>query len=186
MIKVTILSTDFTAPQNEKLLNAGKLLERVLNSTEFAQDVLDFQYSYTTGMLWWKNNYISTRFRWNNGDTNGKILDKILAGNELDTGDDGELDCKITLYTGDAGVLGYTNPNTLKTWINSHFFNQASLADVAGNIAHEYCHKIGYDHEFNYTSLRQYTVPYAVGYLVARLAKEFEAQAENQLQVQEA
>lgn len=186
MTKVTISSTNFTAPQNERLMNAGKLLEQVLNSPEFAQEMQGFQYSYTSGALWWKQTYISKRFRWNNGDSNPMILANILDGNELNSGKDNEVDCQITLYTGDSGVLGYTYPSTLRTWINSYFFNTASLPEIAGNLTHEFCHKIGYGHEYYYSSLRQYTVPYAVGYLVVRLAKEFEAKAKIQLQPMQA
>lgn len=170
--KVRVEATGFSSKQLEKLSEAAALLERVINSSAFAEEVLNFSYQYSTGALWWKRWFTSKNFRWNNGDTRAQVLEKILAGNELKSGADQEVDCIITLYTGDPGVLGYTYPSTLKTWINSHFFNDAPIYEIAGNLAHEYCHKLGYDHEYNRTSLRDYTAPYAIGYMVSRLGKE--------------
>jgi hypothetical protein len=170
--KVRIDAKGFTDKQLDKLNRAGELLERVINSQVFQDEVLNFSYQYYTGALWWKSWHTSNAFRWNNGDSNAEVLKKFLDGKELKTEKDNEIDVLITIEVMDSGVLGYTNPDTLKTWISKAFFNEAELHEIAGNLAHEYCHKRGYDHEFNPTALRDYTVPYAVGYITDRVAKE--------------
>lgn len=162
----------FNGKQLALLEEARTILEKVINHDEFKKRVLNFSYPYSTGSLWWKKWYTSQGFRWNNGDDRQTIYTKVLSGDEMGTGSDQEIDVKITVYTGDAGVLGYTNPGTLRTWINSKFLDTASAAEIAGNLIHEYCHKTGYDHEYYYNSLRQYTVPYAIGYLVTEIARE--------------
>lgn len=102
----------------------------------------------------------------------GQVFETIMSGAEkLSPEIDGEADISVTLDARDAGsVIGYTYPNTRMQWIYASFFGRATPADIAGNLAHEYCHKIGFEHEFNFTSLRQYTVPYAIGYLTREIA----------------
>jgi len=177
MFKVNIVQADsFTPTQAQKLEAARLLWEKVWNSDEFKTRVLNFQYTYTTGSLWWKKSYTAVGFRWNNDKTNQQIFDHLMSGAELlSPSPDNEADLSITLYTASSSTVGYTYPGTMMQWINSKFFNSFTAADVAGNLSHEYCHKLGYDHEYKATALRPYTVPYAIGYLTGELAEKMAA-----------
>jgi len=174
MFKVNFSQVDgFTPDQAAKLEKARVLWEQVWNSDKFKQAVLNFSYTYTTGSLWWKKSYSEKGFRWNNDLSTQQIYDKLMSGAELlAPTSDNEADIQITLYVASGSTIGYTYPNTAMQWINAKFFNSFTAADVVGNLSHEYCHKLGFDHEYKATALRPYTVPYAIGYMSGDMATE--------------
>lgn len=152
----------------EKVSQAVELLTEVLNSQEFKNGVIHYKYQ---GKEQFANNTL-------NGKTVGNqvVYQTILAGREnYASTDDHTVDLNLILYTPPwykpSNVVGYTYPNSKSIWMNSKFFNQFSAAQVAGNMAHEWLHKLGFGHDYNSTSRRPYSVPYAVGYLVVDLAK---------------
>jgi len=163
-LKVNLLSlTDFTPAEKTKMYQAAEVLERVVNSEEFRQAVLNFTYDG-------KKQFVD-----NKGMTNEQIYETIRRGNEVLIGKDDEtMDYDLTLYTPPfwkkRTVVGYTYGNTLRIWVNRYYFTDYTLAEVAANLAHEWCHKIGFDHDFQRTARRPYSVPYAVGNLVGELA----------------
>ena len=63
-------------------------------------------------------------------------------------------------------------PDTMRIWIHKKFFRRSSWTpvDVAANMAHEWVHKIGFGHDYYYTEDRPYSVPYAIGNIVAEVA----------------
>jgi len=154
MLKVKINNaTNFTAVELVKLKTAAAILEKVVNSVEFKDRILSRQ-----------------PFANNEGLTNQQIYDLIQTGKEiLSPEEDHEIDVDITMYWKWGSVIGYTYPNTLKTWINRRFYKQFDAVGIAGNIMHEYLHKMGFDHDFYNTAKRPNSVPYAVGYLVEEL-----------------
>ena len=164
---------DFNSEQLKKLDEAKLLWERVWNSDKFREEVLNFRYTYTTGSLCWKKTRVQYGFRWNDGMNTEQIFDKLMSGAELLAPQpDNEADLQITLYVANNSTVGYTYPGTMMQWVNGKFFNSYTAADVAGNLSHEYCHKLGFDHEYRFSSLRQFTVPYAIGYMTANMAAE--------------
>lgn len=174
MLKVKVnLASNFNPKRLEKLKEAISLTERVVNSDEFKKMILSHNYWYSTGRLWWKKWYNPKAFRWNLGYTNQGVYDKIMSGAEVlspekDAEIDVDIECVVARHN---GVLGFTYPNTLRTYVYSWFFDSADLPDLVGNIVHEWCHKIGFGHEYRNTALRQYTVPYAVGYIAEGVAR---------------
>lgn len=161
----------FSFSEIEKLSQATDLLERVLNSSKFEQAVLDFSYMHKDHF--WTKPYRKFAFRMTKL-SRYQVLSKIMGGGEVLSPEvDNEADLQLAIdrrYAGD--VLGYTYSSTAMQWIYASFFGRATLADIAANLAHEYCHKLGFEHEFERTADRQYTVPYGVGYIVKRLAEE--------------
>ena len=153
-------STNFNNYQKAKLNSAIILLQKVVNSAEFKSRVLNFKYN---------GNY---QFANNDGMSNSAIYDLIMSGAEvLSPESDNEIDIDITLYSSwFSRVIGYTYPGTLRTWVNAKYFNNMSTAGISSNIIHEWCHKLGFGHDFNSTSKRPYSVPYAIGYIVEELA----------------
>lgn len=149
---------NFTEDERIKLLRAVKLLLAVVNSTKFKEMILQAKFTENTV----------------NGKsyTNQEIYNYIMSGiDQLNPQKDFDIDIDITLYTPKwrrSKVCGYTNPNTRRTWINKYFLANADFAEVADNIIHEYCHKLGFDHHKVWDT----SVPYQVGGIVQNLAKE--------------
>jgi hypothetical protein len=153
MLKVKINAThNFTAVELVKLNAAVRILETVVNSQEFKVELLNYTFIDTNGL------------------TNYQIYNLIMSGKEiLSLEEDNEIDVDISMYYRWNSVIGYTYPNTLRTWINRRFFNRMTTAEIASNIMHENLHKLGFDHSFYYNKQRQNSVPYAIGSMIARL-----------------
>jgi hypothetical protein len=174
--KVNLTTEGFREKELEKLELARAHMERALSSRAFFEFCRDFSYEQKScsGRLWWKKctTSIVQEFRWNLEKSRKEIYNHLLCGEEkLTSGEDKEADIFLKIdRRRNRRVLGYTYPNTSWQWIYATFFGRADYREIAGNLAHEWCHKMGYQHEFKYNFLRQFTVPYAVGYFV----KDFE------------
>lgn len=104
-----------------------------------------------------------------------EVYEIFMRGRQVgETSDDFEMDIDLTIYSTWPWVstIGYTYPSTVKTWINRKFFLAFTLAGICGNISHEFCHKIGFDHTSYWTSVREMSVPYFIGYLIEELVAE--------------
>ena len=148
----------------EKVNQAADVVEQVLNSTEFQQAVYNHTYN---GQKTFANN---------DNETNPQIYERILKGHETySSTDDHVAQLDLDLYTPawykKWTVVGYGIAGQPEIYMNSYYFNSFSVAEVAGNIAHEWMHKIGFDHDYKRTAQRPYSVPYAVGDIVIQLAK---------------
>ena len=174
MVKVKIKYPDNLKFEHKvKLEKAAEIVERVWNSEEFKQRILDFRMVYTTGALWWKQTRVSYRFAQYvpNVYTPEFVYHDLMDGSEsLSPDNDHEIDIELKLE--EVRVVGYTYPHVpwqvlgwwvLRTW-EPH--------EIAGNLAHEYCHKKGYDHSFRRSALWPLTVPYFVGNLVEELGEK--------------
>ena len=157
-LRYTIKMTNFSEYQEKKMRESLIKLEVVINSEQFKQRVLDHVY----------NN--QKQFRKNKGLSNEEIYNKLMLGAEdLLPEVDQEMDIDVTMYYKNNSTVGYTYPNTTRTWVNSKFFNRYTHAQVAKNIVHEWTHKLGFEHSFNSTSSRRYSVPYAIGSIIQDL-----------------
>jgi hypothetical protein len=181
MLRITITyggsPTDY---QRAKLERARELFELAVNSLEFRNKVLQYKHTvaWYTGRLWWKKWRYDEKLGFRETDlSNEQIYAKIMSGSEyLSPQADKEADIKVTVAAGSRGVIGWTNPHTPMQWISSWFINSRSVdsVEVAGNLSHEWMHKLGFDHAFNYYSGREDTVPYAVGEIIVELAQRIE------------
>ncbi len=154
---------NFEVEQEEKVYKAVEIIKKVIASTEFRTKVINHTYN---GQRSYMNN---------NGLTNEQIYQKVLEGAEkLIPGDDFEMDLELELYYSSKNTVGYTYPNTVKIWMNTKYFTPYTPAQVAGNMFHEWTHKLGFEHSANYTSLRESSVPYALGYMIRDLGKQYE------------
>ncbi|MBT4791385.1 MAG: hypothetical protein HON90_07425 [Halobacteriovoraceae bacterium] len=157
-LEISAVLQDFSIEQEEKMHDALARLKIVINSKEFKQKVLDHQFEGQNS------------FEDNDGLTNEEIYDLIMLGSEvLQPEDDEQMDLDITLYYASNSTVGYTYPDTVRTWINNKFFKTYTLGKVAGNVAHEWTHKLGFGHDFRNTANRKYSVPYGVGNIVKEL-----------------
>lgn len=152
----------FTDSQAQKYQEAISILKRVIGSEEFRHRVLSYSY----------NN--CKQFADNKGMTNLEIYQSILeAAEELYPSKNNAIDLQVELYYADNSVIGYTDPWYTQIFVNLKFFNQYAPASVAGNLMHEWLHKLGYDHDVAKTAKRPYSVPYAVGYILSDLGRTF-------------
>lgn len=156
---------NFTKTETSKLERSLDLLESYINSDSFREYILNFKYLG------------KQQFANNGGLSNEEVYNLIMSGKEvLSPTKDGVWDISVTIYNTyvrGRNVIGYTYPNTSMQWINRRFFSSFNLAQVGGNMAHEYCHKLGFDHDFKATVRRPYSVPYVVGDVVSGQAMKY-------------
>lgn len=155
--------TDFDANDEIKVNKAFTIIKKVIASAEFRTRVLDFTYNG------------SKRFVDNENFTNAQIYQKVLDGSEeLKPGIDNQMDLDLELYYSSRSTVGYTYADGLRIWMNTKFFDAYTPCEVAGNVFHEWTHKLGFGHASSYSVSRDSSVPYALGYLVEELGKKYE------------
>jgi hypothetical protein len=152
----------FSGADTAKIKQAADIVERVLNSEQFHQAVVNFTYEG------------EPQFVQNNGLSNEQIYQTLMAGRETYNGvDDHVANLDLNLYTPPFykkwSVVGYGYPGQPEIFMNWYYFDSFSIAEVAGNVAHEWCHKLGFDHDYKRTARRPYSVPYGIGGLVQQL-----------------
>ncbi len=155
---------NFSAAQEEKVQTALTLMKKVIASDEFRTRVLNHTY-----------NGKKTFFD-NGGFTNDEIYQKILDGAEKmgDTSKNNQLNVELELYYAATTTIGYTYPSSLRIWMNTKYFNNYTPVKVTDNLMHEWMHKLGFGHATTYSTSRNYSVPYAIGYLMEELAEKYQ------------
>ncbi len=150
----------FKGESLDKLRLAFRALELVVNSTEFKERVINF-----------KNAEGERRFDSNRNLTNEEIYRMFMDGREvLLPQTPGEMNFYLRLYNRPwSRVIGYTYPDTNLININWKYFKTYRPSDVAANLAHEWTHKIGFDHK---SAKERNSVPYAIGYIVGEIAEK--------------
>lgn len=160
---VNVNMNNFNGTQQDKILTAAELIRKVVASEEFKNAILNHKYKG-------KKTFVD-----NGGLTNAQIYKAIIEGSEkLNPGVDNTMNLNLTIYKANNMVVGYTYPSVFEIWMNSKFLNANKPAKVTTNMMHEWLHKLGFKHAAKKTANRKYSVPYAVGYLTARLAKKFD------------
>lgn len=151
--------TGFDGEKGVKMEAALKVLEDVVNSEEFKNRVINFV-----------NTKCERAFASNNGKTNEEIYAIFMEGREtLQPNTPGEMNFFLNLYNKPwSKVIGYTTGKINLININWKFFKGNTPDDVAANLAHEWTHKIGFDHK---SAKEHDSAPYAIGYIVGELAR---------------
>jgi hypothetical protein len=150
--------TGFEGESRAKLMTAFQVLETVVNSEEFKDRVINFM-----------NDKCERKFASSKGLTNEQIYQIFMEGREtLQQNTPGEMNYFLKLYNAWwSRVIGYTSGDTNLININWKFFKKFQPSDVAGNLAHEWTHKIGFDHK---SAAEHDSAPYAIGYIVDELS----------------
>lgn len=89
--------------------------------------------------------------------TNGKTPAQVV--NDLR---ENELQAPVHYYYENSSVVGYRQPPYIDIYFNRKFHDNYGTCATASNAAHEWSHSIGYDHDFNATARRPYSVPYSI------------------------
>ncbi len=152
---------NFSAASEKKMRQAFEVLEKVVNSAEFKDRVINF-----------KNSKGERAFASNKGLTNEQIYEIFMEGREtLQPETPGEMNFYLKLYNRSwSRVIGYTAADTNVISINNKFFKNFKPFEVASNLAHEWTHKIGFDHK---SAAEHDSAPYAIGYIVEELAAQY-------------
>lgn len=154
--------TGYTTSERAKLDQATKLIGDVLNSREFRDAVLSNTYAGKPGFA-------------DETKSPQEIYAAIRAAKENFTSEaDGEVDLNVNLKTFSwfqRKTVGYTTPDSDTITTNRRFFSGYDAPEVAGHLAHEWLHKLGFEHDFQATADRPYSVPYKLGDLIERLAR---------------
>ena len=143
---------NFSEKERVKFLSAVDIGNKILNSYEFKEMVFGGTYVENRGM------------------TGKQIWELICTGKDLyNQESDNDIDVFVTMYHNFwTGTVGYTYPNTFKTWMNRKFFS--SEPSILGNVIHESMHNFGFQHVNQNTRLE--SVPYKLGYFARDLAKQ--------------
>lgn len=151
---------NFDSAQSDKVYKAAELIKKVIATQEFKDEVINYTYNG------------KKQFADNNGLTNLQIYNRILiAAERLNPVKNFMLDVELELYyDGNSSTIGYTYPETTRIWMNTKYFNSYLPYQVSSNLMHEWLHKLGFGHDAAATAARPNSVPYAVGYIVRRLA----------------
>lgn len=152
---------NFNPEQEAKIHQASELIKQVIALKEFKDAVLNYTYQG------------KKQFFDNGGYSNTQVYQKILNAAEMLTpAKNNTLDTEVELYYNTHNTIGYTYPNTRRIWMNTKYFNRYTPVEVAGNLSHEWLHKLGFEHATAWSESRDHSVPYAVGYLIERLARQ--------------
>ena len=146
-------------------------LKEVVNSDRFKKEVINY---------FWNNNGIIQPTYWmSDSKSNKEVYEMFMSGaTKLDPNKDGDIDLYLALYYSYKGVIGYTKPSSsLNIWVNTKFFysrlkTRKGNSQIIANIVHEYCHLLGFKHEFFRCKKREHSVPYAVGRIAGNIAYE--------------
>jgi hypothetical protein len=151
----------FDAESLKKLKSAFVVLEKVVNSLEFKNRVINF-----------KNNQNQRSFASNNGYSNEQIFATFMDGREtLQPNTPGEMNYFLKLYYKRySKVIGWTNGDINTINVNWKFFKNFKPSDVAGNLAHEWTHKLGFGHA---SAAEHDSAPYAIGYIVREMGERY-------------
>lgn len=152
--------TGIDASVKAKLEQARKLMAKVFASREFWAAVANHYYQRRKA------------FADNDGLSNEEIYDLIQLGKEKHYGrEDRVMNLALEAYYENSSTVGYTYTRSKTIYINMKFYKNYSPAQMTRNLMHEWLHKTGFMHDQQSTAKRPYSVPYAVGAIVERLAK---------------
>jgi hypothetical protein len=157
---VTPLGT--TSSQEAKIQAAENKIKEVVGSEEFRTAVLNHTYSG-------KKTFVD-----NKGLTNAQIYQKILDGAEtLQPKKNNAMDMYVKLYYQNSIVVGYTTTGSKTINMNTKYFNTYTSSGVSHNMMHEWLHKLGFTHAASYSVSRNYSIPYAIGNIMGKLAVKY-------------
>ena len=142
----------FNDSQLEILFRTVDRLDNIINSLKFKNQIINYYCPLTD-----KNEFIE-----NNGHDNKEIYNMLSHGAEFSLSLDHDNE--------QSGVIGYTYPGNSTIYTYSWWFDKYGDKLYPAHLAHEWCHKLGFEHSIARTQERKFTVPYAVHSIVEQLS----------------
>jgi hypothetical protein len=153
--------TNATPEDAARVTQAMKLLEHIVNEPSFKDRILNMNYKIGNTTY---QGYTQTEM------TPTQVLHDIETAQEnYNDGSKGVIDLFLDSYYQASSTVGYTSVKDKYIHMNRYIQGSYSSAKTAGNIFHEWMHKIGYDHSSRNNVYRPHSVPYKLGYLVAEM-----------------
>lgn len=144
----------------QKELKAQTMLNVIWNSEEFKDEILNFTHTETEGKLWWKKE-IKVKGFTSTEDSNERVYEKLMSKFIVHI-------IQNIVVCDNPKVIGYELDGDETTYVCKGWDKELDEYGVSDNGSHELCHQLGYWH----ASASDYdSVPYAVGYIVEKLAK---------------
>lgn len=168
MLDVEIIrTTKLTPKENLKVTKSEMLMELVINSPEFKQEILTADFSGETSQ--WKYS------------TNLEIYEHIMSGQEiLRPRRDNKANIELATFKPNwyTRHIGHTYKTVLTQWINRQYLRARHYVKIASNILHEWGHKLGFDHDFENTARRKFSVCYRLNLIFEKLAPRYFAEVD--------
>lgn len=150
-VKVHAL-TGADARDEDRISRAVNIIEEAVNSEEFRATILSLKFTQTNL-------------------SSSQVLTKILDATEnFSGGEKNSIDLFLDMYEERSSTVGWTKPSDKFLHMNRYFHKNYSPEETAGNIFHEWLHKIGFNHSKYNNSQRPHSVPYKLGYLMSSQA----------------
>lgn len=163
-VNVSYFGPMATIARRAKYAKAIEIVKKVVALESFKLKILNY------------SSHCSLNIFYQSPKSNAQIYQNILDGDEmLQPVKDNEMDVEVEFYySPTSSTVGYTYASSRRIWVNTKYFDGYAPSNVAANLFHEWLHKLGYKHDSASTPCRPYSVPYAVGYMVRDLGKQFE------------
>jgi len=180
--KICLEAENYKKHEEDLIRKAAYYMVLALGHKKFKEFCLDYNYRVKT--CYWRGfrRYCYYKeyktFYKNQGKTNYQVYKHIMSGQENRpeiTEVDNEADVFLRIDRSyKKGVIGYTYPSSKWQYLYKWVLREKSPGYIAGNLAHEYCHKLSYSHSKNNNVHRKHTVSYAVGNYVRDFIKDYE------------
>jgi hypothetical protein len=162
-VKFNVSLVDDNQMYSVKQQAAAEMLNRVWNSPEFMAEVLAVTSTVCTGWWRWKKcsqvlGFSSTK------DTNAQVYAKLMSKEVANIRQD-------IVSCSNRKVIGYEDGTDI-TKVCSGWDSYLEVYGVVNNLAHEYCHTLGYSHS---SASDISSVPYKVGVIAERVARKLYA-----------
>jgi hypothetical protein len=168
--------TNATVEEEIKVQMALSAIEEIVNSDEFYKEVLSM--SYKIGKKTYRG-FSQTKL------SSEEVLKSIYSAREnFPGGAEHSIDLYLNMYYERSSTIGWTAPKEKFIHMNRYHHDRYSLAQTAGNLFHEWLHKINHDHSKRHNSLRPHSVPYKLGQLIAEKIAERESPGDRKLKAQ--
>jgi len=160
-----------TASQTEKMKLAARIFEKVLNDPEFQKELATKTFKSDR-----EDDLVPN-------PTATQVIEKIYEGSERYKPEHNHA-ADIYWYaekksfwkrlTGNCDTIGYGYPGERKIFTYTCLIDEeGSMAELVGNLAHEWSHKLGFRHRADDHSEKYETVPYVFGDLVEEHAAKW-------------
>jgi hypothetical protein len=157
-----VITYNMTSSQEAKIQKAEDKIKNVIASEAFRTALLNHTYNG-------RKTFVD-----NKGLSNLQIYNKIVDGAEkLQPTKNNSMDMGVKLYYQNSSTVGFTTTLSKNINMNTKFFNTYSATNVSRNMMHEWLHKLGFSHAVNYSTSRNYSVPYGVAKILERLAANY-------------